>query len=125
MKNVEGCASNMTALQRFGQSFFDNQLAARAVDDAHALLHRCNGLLVNNARCLRSETNVQCQIIGFAKKLFCRHEPDCVLACNRSRDKGIMTDQLHTETACAPGYFQPDAAEAENTEFLSAQFRSL
>ena len=46
VENVQGRTANVTALERLGQRFFDNQLAARTVYDAHSLLHRCE-------RCLR------------------------------------------------------------------------
>ena len=54
MEDVEGRAGDVAALQRFRQVLLDDQLAARAVHDADALLHGGEARGIDDAGGLRS-----------------------------------------------------------------------
>ena len=58
-EDVECRAGDVAGLDGFGESFIDDKLAAGTVDDANALLHLRDGLLVDEAFGLRGETDVQ------------------------------------------------------------------
>ena len=88
-KHVERRARHLAALERSRQIRFHHQLAARAIDDAHALLHGGESLGVDDAVGLRREAHVQREIVGLRKELFHGNQRNAVLARHGCGDKRI------------------------------------
>ena len=124
-EHVERRAGNLAGLERGDERGLIHQFAARAIDDAHALLHGGQGFGVDDALGLRGEADVQGEIIGGSEELVHGDEADAVFAGHGGGDKGIAADDFEAETAGAARYFKPDAAEAEDAECLAAQLRRL
>src|SRR6185437_15173417 len=95
------------------------QFAARAVDDAHALLHRCDGLGVDDAVGLRSEAHMQREVIGSGEQLLERDQADAVLSRDSRRDERIAAYDFKPESAGALGYLNADAAQPDDAERLA------
>ena len=124
-EDVEGRAGDVAAFERGDEGRVFDQLAAGAVDDAHALLHGGESLGVDDAVGLRREADVQGEVVGLGEELVERDELDAVFARHGGGDEGIAADEFHAEAAGALGDFETDAAEAENAEGLAAQLRAL
>ena len=125
MNTSSAAPATWPRLERGYQRCIIHEFAARAVDDAHALLHRGERLGVDHAGGLRRETDVERDVVRAGKELVERDQANAVFARNRGRHKRIASDDFESEAACAPRHFKPDAAQAENAERLAAQFRAL
>ena len=115
----------MAALERGDQGRVFNQLTARAVDDAHALLHLGEGAFVDDTGGLGREAHVEREVIRAGDELVDCDETDSVFAGHGGGDKRVAADDLKAESAGTAGHFKPDAAEAENAECLAAQLSAL
>ena len=62
-ENIKRRAGHMAAQERGDQGRIFNQLAARAVDDAHALLHFCESAFVDDAGGLGREAHVEREVV--------------------------------------------------------------
>src|SRR5271170_459784 len=120
-KDIERRAANLAALQPSDEGRILNELAACAVDDVNALLHRRDQGFIDDPRCLRSQTHMQRQVIRILEELFDRNQLDARLARNRGGDERIVPDQLHAKAPRALRDLQANPAEAENAESLVAQ----
>ena len=67
-EDVERGAGDVAGLDGFGEGFVDDELAAGAVDDADALLHDGDGVLVDEAFGLRREADVQREEVGAGRR---------------------------------------------------------
>ena len=120
------CGSGDVArLQSLRQRLFDDQLAAGAVDNADALLHDGQRGRIDQALGLRSQADVQGEVVGPAEDLIDGNERHVVLAGDDRRDEGIVADQLHAEGAGAACDLKADAAEADDAEGFAAQLAAL
>ncbi len=122
---IERRARQLSALERGDECCVVDQFAARAVDDAHALLHGRERLGIDHALRLRRETDVQRDVVCLGKEFFQRQKRNAVLARHRRRDERIAADNFEAEASCALGHFKADAAEAEDAERLAAQLCAL
>ena len=68
-EHVEGGAGDLAGIERRAQGRFVDQPAARAIDDAHALLHRRERLGVDDVPGLVGERRVQRDEIGAPEQL--------------------------------------------------------
>ena len=69
LEHVDAGARHLAALQRFDQVGLDDQAAARAIDDAHAVLHRGDRLGVDDVAGLVGQRRVQRDEIGAGEQL--------------------------------------------------------
>ena len=124
-EDIEGRTGHLAALEGGDEVGVFNELAARAVDDAHALLHFRQGLCVDDAGGLRGEADVEGEVVGAGDEFVERDELDAVFAGDGGGDEGIAAEDFKAEAAGALGDFKADAAEAEDAEGFAAQFRAL
>jgi hypothetical protein len=124
-ENIERGAGDVTRTKSFEQRSVVDQLAARAVDDAHVLLHGGQGAGVDDARGLRGQAHVQAEKVGFGEKLFDRAEANSVFARNGLRNERIMPQKFHTKRFGAARDFHAHAAQAKNAKLLAPQFSAL
>jgi len=102
-EHVEGGAGDLAGIERDAQGVLIDQAAARAIDDAHALLHCGDRLAVDDAFRLFRERRVQGDNIGAPEQL---GELDLVHAQLRralGREEGIIGDHLHFQSDRAVG----------------------
>ena len=125
MEDVEGGAGDLAGADTVGEGLVDDELAAGAVDDADALLHDGDGLLVDEAFGLGGEADVEREVVGFGEDLFDGDEGDVVFAGDDRGDEGVVADERHAEGAGAAGDFEADAAEADDAEGLAAELGAL
>ena len=125
MKDVEGGAADSATGNAFGESIFNDELAAGAVHDADAGLHDGDGLPVDEAFGLGGEADVEGEEVGLAEEVVDGDEGDVVLAGDHGRDKGVVADQGHAEGAGAAGDLETDAPETDDAEGLAAELGAL
>ena len=63
-ENIERSGSDVTLFQCLHQIGFIHQFSARAVHQPNAFFHLLDRGLVDHARGLRRQANVQCDVIG-------------------------------------------------------------
>ncbi len=99
-----------------------DELAARRVDDAHAVAHLRECTRVDRAARLGSQRQVQREELGDRVDLLGRLQPlDAELAEPVGRDERVVRDDAHPEPARATRDLLADAAEAEHAERLARE----
>ena len=124
-EHVQRRARNLPGLESLHQRRVVNQFPARAVDNAHALLHRGQCFCVDHARCLRRQPHVQRDVIRAGNQLLQRHQPDAVLSRHCGRHKRIAADNIQPKALGALRDLQSNPSQPQNAQRLAAQFRSL
>ena len=97
-EHVEGGASDVAGIERGAQGRLVDQPAARAIDDAHALLHRRERLGVDDAFRLFRERGVQRHEIGPPEQFVKIDLFDPELHRPFGREKRIVGDHLHFQS---------------------------
>ena len=115
----------MALLQSVSECRFIDQFAARTVHQTHSALHLLQRLGVDHARGLRSEADVQRQIIRRRVDFLQLGDGDTLLLGHRDRDERIVRDNLHPEGSRPPRDFHSDSPQTYNAQRLAPQFRSL
>ncbi len=121
-EHVERRAGDLARVDRLAQRVLHQQLAARDVHDAHAVLHLREGLGVEPVLGLRSdrqvdrdEVRLRVELVGAARALHAQ------LAEALLRHVGVEGHHAHAEAERALGDQLADAAEAEHAERLLVQ----
>src|SRR5258708_3723802 len=120
-----GDARHMLTSQSSRKSSFVHQFAARAVDDAHAALHFGQRLLVDHACSLRSQTNMQSEIVRDSVNLVQLCQLNAVLQGDCGGDKRIMRNQLHLKRTRATRYFDSNSSQTDDSQCLAAKLGSF
>ena len=125
-EDVEGRAAELARLEAGHQGVEVDQLAAGAVDDAGAVLHRGDRLGVDQADRLRRLRHVQGDQVGAAEQLLDALDAlDPELAEALGGDELVEGDDLHVEALGALGDELADAAEADHAEGLAVELGAL
>ena len=124
--NVQRRAADLAALQRLEQRGLIDQAAARAVDDAHALLALGQRRRVENLVRLGRQRHVHGDEIG-ARQEVGQIVRQLHLQAARAalHEIGIVGDDVHPERNRAPRDFAADAAHADDAQRLAVQLGSL
>ena len=125
LEHIQRCAGQLALLQRLHQVSLANQFASRAVHQPRSTLHFADGLSIDHAGGLRRQAHVQTEVVALCIEVFEFYHADPVLFGDRRRNKGIMRHQFHPYGACAPCNFHADAAQAEHSQSLAAEFAAL
>ncbi len=120
--HVQCRSRDVAILDRRRQIRFVDQLAARRIDDAHALLHSRDGSGIDHVARLRAHSRVQRNKIAFGKKLIERHEFHGQFPRCRFADERIISDDAHIESFRPRRHFAPDAAKTHQPQSLSTHF---
>ena len=125
-EDVERGAAELAGLEAGHQRVEVDQLAAGAVDEAGAVLHRGDRLGVDQADRLRRLRHVQGDQVGAAEHLLDALQPlDPELAEALGGDELVEGDDVHLEALGALGDELADAAEADHAERLAVELGAL
>src|ERR1700683_2176672 len=116
MEDVERRSRDVAAFDRLRQVILHDELAARTVQDADALLHGGEGRGIDDAGRLRGEADVESDVIGERKKLFGGDEENRIFPRDGSGDKGIVSEEFHAKIARTARAFEADPPQAENAK---------
>ena len=112
------------ALQRRIQVLLVDDPATRAVDDAHAVLHRRDRRRVDEILRLRRQRRVNRDHVGAAEELGQAHDLDAHLAGPFLRQIWIVRDHVHHDTLGQLGKMAPDLSHPDNAESLVVEFHA-
>ena len=121
LEHVEGGAADMAGLEGRGQRALVDQAAARAVDDAHALLGLGKRCRVDDVAGLVGERGVQGDEIGAAQQVVELHLLHAQLHGALGRQEGIEGDHLHLQADGAVGDDGADVAAADHAQRLGVE----
>ena len=121
-KDVQRRSRDVSAIDRRRQVGFVDQLSARSVDDAHALLHLRDRRRVDHVPRLRAHRRVQRDKITFRQKLIEWHKFHGQLPRRGFADERIVSNDAHIERFRPRRYLAADAAEPNEPQGLPAHF---
>ncbi len=125
-EDVERGAADLAGLEAGEQRVEVDQLAAGAVDDPHAVLHRGDRLGVDQADRLRRLRHVHGDHVGAAEELVeLGHALDAELAEALGGDELVEGDHVHLEGLGAFGDELADATEADDPDRLAVELGAL
>ena len=111
----------MPRLHSVGEILLVDDAAARAVDEAHALLHACDRLLVEHVLRIGIERHVHRDEIRLLDHFIERADGDAHRLGALLVDVRIVADDVHIEGKRALGDARADAPHADDAERLAAQ----
>src|SRR5439155_16841410 len=121
-EDVERDRRDLAGARGFEQRLLVDELAARRVDDPHAVAHLRKRPSAEKASGLLIQRQVQREEISFGENLLrALGALDPELAKSVFRDEGVVREDAHLEPNSSPRDLLADAAEAENPERLSRQ----
>ena len=121
LEHVEGGAADVARLEGRGQRALVDQAAARAVDDAHALLGLGQRGGVDDVAGPVGERGVQRDEIGAAQQVVELDLLHAQLHGALGREEGIEGDHLHLEADGAVGDDGADVAAADHAQRLGVE----
>ena len=104
----------------FKRGFVD-ELAAGAVDDAHARLHGGEGLAREQALGFRRERHVQRDVVALPEQRLEAAQLYAEIGGDLRRNVGVVGDDAHLEGARPLDHFAADAAQTDDAQHLAAQ----
>ena len=123
--NIERRTAKLTGLQGFDDGGFVQQFAPCAIHQAHAFLHLAQRLRIDHACRLRSQADMQRDVVRLGVELIQRNHGDIQLLRQTRRDVRIVRDHLHTEGKGATRDFDADAPQSDDAQRLAAQLGAL
>ena len=102
-----------------------DQLAARAVDDPHAVFHLADQVSIDDPGSLRREREVQAQVVGTGQQRVELEQFYPGTLCSVTRHERVVCDHLHAEGARALGDLPADAPESDDPEGLAEDLVAL
>ena len=120
-EHVERRAGDMTAVERVLQRRFVDQPAARAIDDAHALLGLRQRLAAEDAAGLVGQRRVQRDEVGAGEQLVQLDLVDAKFDRAFGRQERVVGDDLHLQAVRAVGDDRADIAAADQAERLAGE----
>ena len=124
LEHVERGTSHLATVERILKRGFVDQAAARAVDDAHALLGLGQVFAAQDVAGLVGQRRVQRDEVGACQQrveigLFHAHFDRAF-----GRQEGIEGDDLHLEAQCTGGDDRADIARADQAQRLAGDFHA-
>ena len=121
-ENVEGRAGDVAAVQRSAQCDFVDKAAARAIDDAHALLGPRQFLRREDVARLRRQRRMQRDEISAREKIVQLElfDADLMGALHAAQER-IERDDPHPQSDAARGDDRADISAADDAERLAGQ----
>ena len=116
--DVDRCARDLPRLESRDERVLVEELAARGVDDAHAVAHLRDRVRVDRIARLVVQRQVQGQEIGLREHLVELRALDPELAKALDADERVVCHDLHLQPRRAARDLAPDAAETEDAERL-------
>ena len=120
-EDVDRRARDMPRLHGVSEILLVDDAAARAVDEAHALLHACDCLLVEHVLRIGIERHVHRDEIRLLDHFIERADGDAHRLGTLLVDVRIVADDVHIEGERALGDARADAPHADDAERLAAQ----
>ena len=117
-EDVDAGAGDLAGLERRGEILLDDQAAAGAVDDAHAVLHLGDRRRVDDVLRLLDQRRVQRDEVGAAEQLVELDLLDAELQGALLGQERIEGDDLHLQADGAVGDDRADIAAADDAERL-------
>ena len=121
LEHVEGGAGHVARFQRLGQRPLVDQAAARAVDDAHALLGLLQRGGIDDVAGLVGQRRVQGDEIGAAQQVVELDLLHAQLHRPLRRQERIVGDHLHLQADGAVGDDRADVAAADHAQRLGGE----
>ena len=118
---------NLARFDRFDDVVVDEQVAARAVDYHHAVLHPGYGILVYATLCLGSGRHVQGDIVGYCVKcaqVGNRLDAAVQLGGKRGGKIGVVAHDVHAQGKSGVGYQPAYCAQTDNAQRFAENFLS-
>ena len=119
LEHVNAGARHLAALQRRDEIGLDDQAAARAVDDAHAVLHPRNRSRVDDATRLVGHRRVQGDEVGAGEKIIELDLLDAQFFGALVRQERVEGDDVHLQANAARGDDGTDIAAADHAQRLA------
>jgi len=113
------------AANGFGQSLLVHELAAGAVDDPHAFLGVAEEVPSHDALRLRSERQVQADVVGAREQFGERNQGDIQIARDKRGNEGIVGEDFEFQSPGALDHLDADAPQAQDSQNLPAQLLPL
>ena len=123
-EHVEPAAADLARYDGLAHGGFVHQLAARAIDDAHALLCLGDVFRVHDVARLRRQRRVQRDEIGALEKLVELHLLDADVTRALNRQEGIERDDAHAQAHGAISDDGADIAAADDAQRLGGDFHA-
>jgi len=119
LEHVDAGTRHPAAPQRGDQVGLHDQAAARAIDDAHPVLHARDRRRVDDVPGLFGERRVQRDDVGTAEKLVQFHLLDAELRGALLREERIVAQHMHLQADGARRDDRADIAAADDAERLA------
>ena len=123
-EDVEGGAGHVPGIDRGAQRLLIDQSAARAIDDAHAFLHRRDRPGVNDSFRLLRERRVQGHEIRTPEQFGEIHLVHAELRRPLGREERIVGDHFHLQADRPVDHDRADIAAADHAERLVGDLHS-
>ena len=117
-EDVDAGAGDLAGLDRLGEVLLDDQAAAGAIDDAHAVLHLGDRRRVDDVLGLLGERRVQGDEVGALEQLVEIDLLDAELQGALVGEIGVVGDDAHLQPDGALGDDRADIAAADDAERL-------
>ena len=83
LEHIQRCASQLALVERLHQVSFANQFASRAVHQPRSTLHFADGLSIDHAGGLRSQADVQSNVVCYGIEVVQPRHADPLLLGHR------------------------------------------
>ena len=123
-EHIEGAASDMAGHEGIAHGRFINQFAARAIDDAHALLRPGDVFRIHDPARLGRQRRMQSDEIGAPQEIVQLHLLDAHVAGALGREEGIEGDDAHPEAQRPVGDDGADIAAADDAQHLGGDLHA-
>ncbi len=117
-EDIDAGTGDLAGLDRFGEILLDDQAAAGAIDDAHAVLHPGDRNLVDDVARLLGERSMQRDEVGTLEQLVEVDLLDAELQGALIGEIGVVGDDAHPQPDGALGDDRSDIAAADDTQRL-------
>ena len=116
LEYVKRGSGHFAGRQRVVERLAVDQLAAGAVDDAHAVFHLGDRLGPDQLARFGLQGKVQRDVVGAGVKLVDVQQLYVGVRCGVARNIRVVGDDLHAERLGAPGHLAADVAEADDAQ---------
>ena len=117
-EDVERRAGDLARFESCDECVVVDEVAARGVDDPHAVAHLRDRVFVDRAARVVGQRQVQGQEVGAREHVVEREALDAELAEALGGDERVVRDDLHLQAERAPRHLAADPPEPEHAEHL-------
>ena len=125
LEDIERGAGNLAAFQALVQIVFVDDAAARAIQNAHAVSHPGNGVLVDQVASVFGKRHVNGDEVGLPEDLLKIDQFETAREMRIRIDVRIVSNDVHAHGLALARDFTADAAEANDAQGLSCQLHTL